>query len=146
MALSSAVDILLVEDDANDAELCLRALRKNNLTDRIVWAKDGAEALDLLFGMGGDDSQRIAAPKVILLDLRMPRVDGLEVLRRLKADPRTRSFPVVALTSSKEDRDIAQAYGLGVNSFISKPIEFEAFAETVARLGFYWLVVNRPPS
>jgi CheY-like chemotaxis protein len=146
MALPNAVDILLVEDDANDAELCLRALRKNNLTNRVVWARDGAEALDLLFGTDANDSQRIAAPKVILLDLRMPRVDGLEVLRRLKADPRTRSFPVVALTSSKEDRDIVQAYGLGVNSFISKPVEFEAFAETVARLGFYWLAVNRPPS
>jgi two-component system, response regulator len=145
MEIPGVIDILLVEDDANDAELCIRALRKHNLTNNIVWAKDGAEALDLLFATRDHHDRTIATPKVILLDLRMPKVDGLEVLRRLKSDERTRTLPIVVLTSSKEDRDIVQAYGLGVNSFISKPVEFEAFVETVVKLGFYWLVVNRPP-
>jgi two-component system response regulator len=142
----TVVDILLVEDNASDAELCIRALRKHNLANNLVWAKDGVEALDLLCATGGREGQQPVAPKVVLLDLRMPKVDGLEVLRKVKADERTRTLPIVVLTSSKEDRDIVEAYGLGVNSYISKPVEFDAFVETVAKLGFYWLVVNRPPS
>jgi CheY-like chemotaxis protein len=140
------VDILLIEDDANDAELCLQALRKSNPRNEVVWAKDGAEAMDLLFGKGEGPERRVIAPKVILLDLRMPKVDGLEVLRRLKGDARTCTMPVVVLTSSKEERDIVQAYSLGANGFVGKPIEFEAFVETVETLGSYWLVVNRPLS
>jgi len=141
----SPIEVLLVEDSATDAELCIRALKKHNLANRLVWAKDGAEALDLLFATGEHAMHGPVMPKVVLLDLRLPKVDGLEVLRRVKADDRTRTLPIVILTSSKEERDIVEAYGLGVNSFISKPVEFSAFAETVAKLGFYWLVVNRPP-
>ena len=141
----SPIEVLLVEDSATDAELCIRALKKHNLGNKLVWAKDGAEALDLLFATGEHAMHGPVRPKVVLLDLRLPKVDGLEVLHRVKANDRTRMLPVVILTSSKEERDIVEAYGLGVNSFISKPVEFGAFAETVAKLGFYWLVVNRPP-
>lgn len=140
------VEILLVEDNATDAELCVRALKKHNLANNLVWVKDGAEALDFLFATGAySDRDVTTPPKVVLLDLRLPKVDGMEVLRRIKADERTRAIPVVVLTSSKEDRDIAESYQLGVNSFISKPVEFDAFAKTVSELGLYWLLVNRPP-
>jgi CheY-like chemotaxis protein len=140
------VEILLVEDNATDAELCIRALKKHNLANNLVWVKDGAEALDFLFATGAySDRDVTTPPKVVLLDLRLPKVDGMEVLRRIKADERTRAIPVVVLTSSKEDRDIAESYQLGVNSFISKPVEFDAFAKTVSELGLYWLLVNRPP-
>jgi two-component system response regulator len=141
----SPVEVLLVEDSASDAELCIRALKKHNFANKLVWAKDGAEALDLLFGTGEHAGRDPLRPKVVLLDLRLPKVDGLEVLRQVKADGSTRALPIVVLTSSKEERDIVEAYGLGVNSFISKPVEFGAFAETIAKLGFYWLVVNHPP-
>jgi two-component system response regulator len=141
----SPVEVLLVEDSASDAELCIRALKKHNFANKLVWAKDGAEALDLLFGTGEHAGRDPLRPKVVLLDLRLPKVDGLEVLRQVKADGSTRALPIVILTSSKEERDIVEAYGLGVNSFISKPVEFGAFAETIAKLGFYWLVVNHPP-
>lgn len=141
------VEILLVEDNPNDAELAIRALKKNNLANKLLWVKDGAEALDFIFGTG-DYSHRdvVNGPKVILLDLRLPKVDGMEVLRRIKGDERTKTIPVVVLTSSKEDRDVIDSYKLGVNSFISKPVEFEAFAKTVSELGFYWLLVNIPPA
>lgn len=140
------VNILLVEDNASDAELCIRALRKQNLANDLIWVKDGAEALDLLLPDDDDGAdRRLPAPKVILLDLRLPKVDGLEILKRLKADQRTRTLPVVVLTSSKQDRDVVEAYGLGVNSFISKPVVFDEFVDTVVKLGLYWLVVNRPP-
>lgn len=139
------IEVLLVEDSATDAELCIRALKKHNFANKLVWAKDGAEALDLLFGTGEHAGRDRLRPKVVLLDLRLPKVDGLEVLRQVKTDDSTRALPIVILTSSKEERDIVEAYGLGVNSFISKPVEFGAFAETVAKLGFYWLVVNHPP-
>lgn len=141
------VEILLVEDNPSDAELAIRALKKNNLANKLLWVKDGAEALDFVFATG-DYSHRnvVNGPKVILLDLRLPKVDGMEVLRRIKGDERTRIIPVVVLTSSKEDRDIVESYRLGVNSFISKPVEFEAFAKTVSELGFYWLLVNEPPA
>ena len=141
------VEILLVEDNPTDAELCIRALREHNLANELVWVKDGAEALDFLFREGAYAGRNsVETLKVVLLDLRLPKVDGLEVLRRMKSDDRTKALPVVVLTSSKEDRDIVESYHLGVNSYISKPVSFEAFSETVAKLGLYWLVVNRPPN
>ena len=141
------VEILLVEDNPTDAELAIRALKKNNLANNLVWVKDGAEALDFIFATGAYVQRSVVnGPKVILLDLRLPKVDGMEVLRRIKEDQRTRSIPVVVLTSSKEDRDVAESYQLGVNSFISKPVEFDEFARTVVELGLYWLLVNRPPA
>lgn len=142
-----AFEILLVEDNETDAELCLRTLRRSNLANHVVWVKDGAEALDLLFTRGEFEGRAAAlTPQVILLDLRLPRVDGMEVLRQVKADERTRTIPVVVLTSSREDRDVVQSYQLGVNSFVSKPVEFEEFASVVTQLGLYWLLVNRPPT
>jgi CheY-like chemotaxis protein len=141
------VEILLVEDNPTDAELTIRALKKNNLANKLVWVKDGAEALDFLFATGAYTGRNVTCPlKVVLLDLRLPKVDGMEVLRRIKGDERTRAIPVVVLTSSKEDRDVAESYQLGVNSFISKPVGFEEFAKTVSELGLYWLLVNRPPN
>ncbi len=140
------VEILLVEDNSTDAELCIRSLKQRNLANKLVWVKDGAEALDFIFTTGAYVEREIAnGPKVILLDLRLPKVDGLEVLRRLKSDDRTRKIPVVVLTSSKEDRDVMESYQLGVNSYISKPVEFEEFAKVVADLGMYCLPVNRSP-
>lgn len=136
----SPVEILLVEDNPNDVELALHALRKNNLTNRIEVVRDGAEALDFIFGNGADSNR----PKVILLDLKLPKVDGLEVLKRLKAEPQTRSIPVVMLTSSREERDIVNSYELGVNSYIVKPVDFEQFTEAVRQLGLYWLLMNQP--
>jgi two-component system response regulator len=140
------VEILLVEDNPNDAELTLRALRTRHLANQVFVARDGAEALDFFFG---DDKHPLrefgVTPKVILLDLKLPKVDGLEVLRRLKADARTRSLPVVVLTSSREEPDIATAYRLGANSYIVKPVDFEAFARAISEVGLYWLLLNEPP-
>jgi len=138
----SPVEILLVEDNPNDVELALHALKKNNLTNRIEVVRDGEEALDFIFGNGIDSNH----PKVILLDLKLPKVDGLEVLKRLKSDPQTRSIPVVMLTSSAEERDIVKSYQLGVNSYIVKPLDFEQFTEAVRHLGLYWLLMNQPPA
>lgn len=143
---SSIVEILLVEDNPTDGELCIRALKKHHLGNNVVWVKDGAEALDFLFLSGAYSNRTNGHPKVMLLDLRLPKVDGLEVLRKVKADAGLKTIPVVVLTSSKESRDIKECYALGVNSFISKPVEFEAFVETVGQLGLYWLIVNKPPS
>lgn len=139
------VDILLVEDNPTDAELCIRTLRKHGFADRLSWSKDGAEALDFIYCRGryAGRSGR-PYPRVILLDLRLPKVDGAEVLKQLKSDERTRTIPVVVLTSSKEERDITESYRLGVNSYISKPVTYEEFADTVARLGVYWLLTNKP--
>lgn len=131
-------EILLVEDSAEDAEMTLRALRKNHLANRVHWVKDGEEALGYLA-----DSQ---APKLVMLDLKMPKVDGIEVLRQLKARPETRGIPVVVMTSSNEERDVVEAYRLGVNSYIVKPVGFEAFLETVSKIGLYWLLTNRTPA
>lgn len=140
------VEILLVEDNPTDAELAIRALKKSNLANKLVWVKDGAEALDFIFATGAYSERSVECPpKVILLDLRLPKVDGMEVLRRVKSDERTKTIPVVVLTSSKEDRDVVESYQLGVNSYISKPVEFDEFAKTVSELGLYWLLVNRPP-
>ena len=142
----SAIEILLVEDNADDAEMTLHALRKGNVANRVQLVRDGAEALDFLFCEGAFAS-RIprAGPKVILLDLKLPKVDGKEVLRRIKADARTRSIPVVILTSSKEHVDVQDAYAMGVNSFIVKPVSFELFVKAVQELGMYWLLLNQPP-
>ncbi len=144
--MSNAVEILLVEDNPNDVELTLHALRKNNLANRIEVVRDGAEALDFIFCTGAYARRKIEqAPKVILLDLKLPKVDGLEVLRRVKADPRTRAIPVVVLTSSREERDIVESYRLGVNSYIVKPVDFQQFSEAVHQVELYWLLVNEPP-
>lgn len=140
------VHILLVEDNPTDAELAILALKERNLANKLVWVKDGAEALDFIFATGAYASRNVENyPSVILLDLRLPKVDGLEVLRRIKADEHTRRIPVVVLTSSKEDRDVVASYNLGVNSFISKPVEFDEFAKVVSDLGYYWLFINHPP-
>ena len=139
------VEILLVEDNPTDAELCLRSLKRNNIANNIVWVRDGAEALDYLFSRGaysGRDPDDV--PRVVLLDLRLPKVEGREVLRQIKRDPRLRSIPVVVLTSSREDQDVGLCYEAGANSFVAKPVEFNAFAETVARLGYYWTLLNTP--
>jgi two-component system response regulator len=145
-SLNDDVEILLVEDNASDAELALLALQERKLANKIFWVKDGAEALDFVFGAGAYAGRELKhGPKVVLLDLRLPKVDGLEVLRRLKADERTRRIPVVVLTSSKEDRDVVDSYDLGVNSYISKPVDFDEFSKVVSELGLYWLLINRPP-
>jgi CheY-like chemotaxis protein len=140
------VEILLVEDNPHDAEMTLRSLRKHNFANKVHWVKDGAEALDFLF-QEGDYAGRDAGQslKVVLLDIKMPKVDGIEVLRRLKADERTRATPVVIMTSSNEERDVVESYRLGVNSYVVKPVQFEAFLDTVARIGLYWVLANRVP-
>ena len=140
------VEILLVEDNPNDVELALHALKKNNIANRIEVVRDGAEALEFIFATGAYAWRSIDhVPKVILLDLKLPKVDGLEVLRQIKADPRTRAIPVVALTSSREERDIVESYNLGVNSYITKPVDFDQFTQAVRTLGMYWLLLNQPP-
>jgi CheY-like chemotaxis protein len=142
----TSVEILLVEDNPQDMELALRALRKGNITNRIHVARDGEEALEFIFCEGAHRERHIEdSPKVILLDLKLPKVDGLEVLKRVKGDPRTRAIPVVVLTSSKEQSDIVESYQLGVNSYIVKPVNFERFAEAVQQLGMYWVLLNQPP-
>lgn len=140
-----AVEILIVEDTPQDLELTLRALKKANLSNRIQVARDGAEALEFLFGEGVHTGRKIEdAPKVILLDLKLPKVDGIEVLRRINSDSRTKTIPVAVLTSSKEQKDVVESYRLGVNSYIVKPVNFERFAEAVRDLGMYWLLLNQP--
>jgi len=139
-------EILLVEDNPNDAELTLRALKRNNLANQVVLVRDGAEAVDFMFGTGAYAHRKGSPkPRLVLLDLKLPKVDGIEVLRRFKSDEDSRRVPVVVLTSSAEERDIAQTYELGVNSYIVKPVEFEEFARAVADLGFYWFLLNRAP-
>lgn len=142
---TAPVEILLVEDNPNDAELSLYALKKFKIANSIHHAHDGAEALEYLFG-NAENGGKIQIPRLILLDLKLPKVDGLEVLRRLKSHPETRSVPVVVLTSSREERDIVESYNLGVNSYIVKPIDFEQFTESVRDVGFYWLLLNQSPA
>jgi len=138
--------ILLIEDNADDEALALRALDKNSIRNPVVVARDGQEALDYLFATGAYAGRERAALAVVLLDLKLPKVDGLEVLQRLRADPRTKLLPVVILTSSKEDRDVVKGYSLGANSYVRKPIDFSQFSEAVRQLGLYWLLLNeRPP-
>lgn len=146
MNSSNAMEILIVEDDPQDLELVLRALRKAKLSNKIEVARDGAEALDFIFCRGPHSHRKIEnGPKVVLLDLKLPKVDGLEVLAKIKADSRTRGIPIVVLTSSREQRDIVESYELGVNSYIVKPVNFERFSQSVEELGLYWLLLNQPP-
>lgn len=133
------LEILLVEDNPQDAEMTMRALRRNNLVNRVQWVRDGAGALECL---SAPEAQK---PKLVLLDLKMPKVDGIEVLRRMKGDPALHTIPVVIMTSSNEERDVAESYRLGANSYIVKPVGFEAFLETVAKIGLYWVLTNRVP-
>lgn len=137
--------ILLVEDNPDDEDLALRAIKKNNIVSRVVVARDGVEALDYLHGGDASGADRSSIPTVVLLDLKIPKVDGLEVLRRLRAHPRTRLIPVVILTSSMDEKDIVQGYALGANSYVRKPVNFTDFVATVKQLGLYWLSLNEPP-
>ena len=138
--------ILLVEDNPDDQALTLRALKKNNIKNRVVIRQDGVEALDFLFCRGADTNRDpLDIPQVVLLDLKLPKIDGLEVLRRIRSDERTRLLPVVILTSSKEEQDMMRGYGYGANSYVRKPIDFNQFVEAVNQLGLYWLVLNEPP-
>jgi CheY-like chemotaxis protein len=147
MPTNDAVEILLVEDTPADAELTMNALKRYSMVNNLVWVKDGAEALDFLFASGAYAGRDCSCkPKVVLLDLRLPRVSGIEVLRRIKDDERTRLIPVVVLTSSKEDIDIGECYKFGVNSYISKPVSFDEFVKVVSELGLYWLLLNKSPS
>ena len=142
----SQVEVLLVEDNIHDAEMTIRSLKKVNLANNLVHVKDGEEALEFIFAQGKFAGRDLVnAPKLILLDIKMPKVDGIEVLRRIKADEATRCIPVVIMTSSKEERDIVSSYKLGVNSYVVKPVDFEGFAKAVSQLGLYWLITNQPP-
>jgi len=146
MSQGRALEILVVEDNPQDLELLLRALKKANLGNRIEVARDGAEALEFIFCEGAHAGRRIEdVPKVILLDLKLPKVDGLEVLQRIRSDPRTKMIPVVVLTSSKEQNDLVRSYQLGVNSYVVKPVSFDQFAHAVQQLGLYWLLLNEAP-
>lgn len=139
------VEVLLVEDNPRDAELTIRALKKNNLANRLFHAADGAEALDFLFGRGKYAGRPTnASPKVVLLDLKLPKVNGLEVLRNIKSDPALQAIPVVIVTSSAEDPDMKAAYELGANGYVIKPVRFEAFMDAMSKLGVYWLLMNHP--
>ena len=140
------VEILLVEDNPSDAELTLRALKKHNLANNVIHVSDGEEALDFIFARGAFSHREVEnGPKVVILDLKLPKVDGLEVLRTMKADPRTKVIPVVVLTSSTVEKDIVESYRLGVNSYIVKPVDFDKFIAAVNDLGMYWLLLNQPP-
>lgn len=144
---SNSVDILLVEDNQDDAELAIRQLKKHNMTNNLVHVSDGEEALEFIFGTGKYSGRDINyPPKLILLDIQMPKVNGMEVLETIKSDLRTKIIPVVMLTSSKEDPDIKKCYALGANSYIVKPVNFEGFAEAIKNLGFYWLLLNQAPA
>ena len=139
-----ALEIVVVEDNPNDVELALRALRKYKLGNRIVVLRDGAEAIEFFFG-AGVDREHFRVPRVVLLDLNLPKVDGLAVLRRLKADEQTQAIPIVMLTSSREEKDVIESYRLGVNSYIVKPVDFAQFSEAVRQMGAYWVLLNEPP-
>ena len=144
--INNEVEILLVEDNQDDADLAMIALRKKNLSNKLIHLKDGVEALDFIYGTGAYEGRRTDfVPKVILLDLKMPRVNGLEVLQRIKSDPLTAMIPVVVLTSSSEDPDVKTAYKLGANSYLVKPVDFDNFSQMIIDLGMYWVVLNRPP-
>ena len=146
MSEAERMEILLVEDNAADAEMTLRALRRNNLANKVHWVKDGEQALEFMFRTGAyADREAGAVPKLVMLDIKMPKVDGIEVLRRIKANEATRTVPVVVMTSSNEERDVVESYRLGVNSYIVKPVQFESFLATVADIGLYWVITNRVP-
>jgi CheY-like chemotaxis protein len=137
------VEILLAEDNETDAELAIRALNKSKVANRVVWVKDGEEALDYMFRRGAHSGRRNGDPRLVLLDLKMPKVDGGQVLAALKRDERTRAIPIVVMTSSKEERDLEESYQNGVNSYVVKPLDFDQFADIVAKVGLYWVVVNK---
>lgn len=143
----NSVEVLLVEDNLNDAELTIRQLKKHNLANNLFHVKDGEEALDFIFSTGkyADTRDILYPPRLVLLDIQMPKVNGIEVLRKIKSDENTKSIPVVMLSSSKEDPDIRNCYALGANSYIVKPVNFQGFAEAIKNLGFYWLLLNQPP-
>ena len=144
--MNEQFDIILAEDNASDAELAIRALRKNNIMNSILHLQDGEELLDYLFGVAPHVNRSLAQiPKVILLDLKMPKVNGLDVLKRIKFDERTKIIPVILLTSSKEDKDIEAGYRLGANSYIVKPVGFDNFTKSIAEIGLYWILANQPP-
>lgn len=147
MAEIHEADIVLVEDNPNDAEITIRSLKKHHLANRLVWLKNGVEALDFLFARGEYSNRNInEVPRVIFLDLKLPKIDGMEVLTEIRKNEITKKIPVVVLTSSKEEQDVVNTYDLGVNSYIVKPVEFENFAKAIAEVGFYWLVTNTTPS
>jgi len=144
--MNSSVDILLVEDNQDDIDLALHALRQGKLANSIFVVRDGEEALDFLFCRGAFSQRSFDfPPKLVLLDLKLPKVDGLQVLKEAKGDPRTKTIPIVIMTSSKEERDLVESYNSGVNSYIQKPVDFDQFRNTVKTLGMYWMVVNQPP-
>ena len=139
------VEILLVEDSAGDAEMTLRTLKRRSIANQVDWVKDGVEALEYLFCEGAHAGRSNGHPRLVLLDLKMPRLDGLQVLERMKLDERTRHIPVVMMTSSREEADLLKSYELGVNSFVVKPVDFSEFAETVGQVGMYWMIANQVP-
>ena len=143
----NSVEVLLVEDNSNDAELTIRELKKNNMANNLFHVKDGEEALDFIFGTGKFEGIRNSdyRPKLILLDIQLPKINGMEVLQKLKENEQTKAMPIVILTSSNQDPDIQRCYALGANSYIVKPVNFEKFAEAIKNLGFYWLLLNQPP-
>ena len=146
MADFEQVEILLVEDNPRDAELTMRALQKGGIANRLLWVKDGEQALDFLFRRGSFAGRDDSHPRLVLLDLKMPRVDGIEVLKAVKGNEATRRIPIVVMTSSQEEKDLAQSYDLGVNSYVVKPLDFAAITELVRHAGYYWLAINRTPS
>jgi two-component system, response regulator len=143
--VDNLVEILLVEDNPDDIELALYALKKRKITNPVIVARDGQEALDVIFGSQNAPHPRVQRPKVIFLDLKLPKIDGSQVLQRIRSDPRTCTIPVVIMTSSREERDLVESYRLGVNSYIVKPVDFAQFADVVEHLGLYWAVLNQPP-
>jgi CheY-like chemotaxis protein len=140
------VEILLVDDSPLDAELAIRGLKEHNLANNVVWVKDGEQALDYVYRRGRFEGRSGAGPRLILLDLKMPKVDGIEVTRTIKSDATTRHIPIVIMTSSKEEKDISESYSLGANSYIVKPLDFEALANVASQAGYYWLAINRAPT
>lgn len=145
MANNKEIEVILVEDNPFDAELTIRSFKKHNMANNLVWLKDGAEALEYVFGTGKYAGKSEGIPKIMLLDLRLPKVDGLQVLKKIKSEKKVSGMPVIIITSSKEDRDMVESYRLGVNSFVSKPVEFDEFSNMVSQLGLYWLHVNKMP-
>ena len=139
------IEIILVDDNPNDAELAIRALKKHNMANKMVHLKDGAEALEFIFGKNNSAETLTVQPKLILLDIKMPKVDGIEVLRKLKSDPRTKKIPVVVMTSSQEGKDIVESYNLGVNAYVVKPLDFHEFVNTVKEIGLFWILINKIP-